>query len=177
METVIPDCRRLVDAVMAAATNADSFLHGPGHWRCVAWIGLRLLPAVPGADAAIVFLFGLLHDSMRLNDGHDPDHGRRAGLLARRLNGSAFQLDDDRLDRLQFACDHHTGGGRSADPTIAVCWDADRLNLWRVGTAPDPRFLSTEPAREKEMIRDAARLEAQHFEWEDIYRAYAESKR
>ena len=36
--------------------------------------------------------------------------------------------------------------------TIAVCWDADRLNLWRVYITPDPRLLSTKAARDPELI-------------------------
>ena len=30
-----------------------------------------------------------------------------------------------------------------ADPTIGTCWDADRLDLWRVGITPHARFLRT----------------------------------
>ncbi|MCA9790206.1 MAG: hypothetical protein KC910_00365 [Candidatus Eremiobacteraeota bacterium] len=33
------------------------------------------------------------------------------------------------------------------DPTIATCWDSDRLDLDRVGVDPDPAFLSTAAAR------------------------------
>jgi uncharacterized protein len=37
------------------------------------------------------------------------------------------------------------------DPTIAACWDADPLELPRVGTPPHPDHLGTEAA--KEMLR------------------------
>jgi hypothetical protein len=33
-----------------------------------------------------------------------------------------------------------------SDPTLAVCLDADRLNLGRVGITPDPLRLSTSTA-------------------------------
>ena len=39
----------------------------------------------------------------------------------------------------------------SADPTIGACWDADRLNLWRVGVAPARGMLSTAAARSAEV--------------------------
>jgi hypothetical protein len=48
---------------------------------------------------------------------------------------------------LGFACEEHTNGGVSSDPTVGVCWDSDCLNLWRVGIRADPYGLSTEAAR------------------------------
>jgi uncharacterized protein len=172
MHTEIPDCPALVRAVMDAASNRDSLVHGPAHWRCVAWTGWELIEHQPNVDRATAFLFGLLHDAMRLSDGTDPQHGPRAAVLARRLNGTAFFLDDARLEVLCYACDHHTHGKLSADPTIGVCWDADRLNLWRIGVRPDVQFLSTERAKIPEVIRAASRLEGQQFDWETIYAAY-----
>lgn len=41
----------------------------------------------------------------------------------------------------------HSGGDVSTDPTIQSCWDADRLDLGRVGIIPLPRFLSNEAAK------------------------------
>jgi len=35
---------------------------------------------------------------------------------------------------------------------VGICWDADRLNLWRVGIEPDPAYLTTETARTPEAI-------------------------
>ena len=89
---------------------------------------------------------------MRLNDGHDPLHGPRGAALARELRGGPFELEDAEMDLLAFACEEHTNGGVGPNPTGGVCWDADRLNLWRVGSKPDPRFLSTQPARSEERI-------------------------
>jgi uncharacterized protein len=31
---------------------------------------------------------------------------------------------------------------------IGACWDADRLDLTRVGIIPDPDMMSTEPGKE-----------------------------
>ena len=78
----VPDPGRLVAAVLERSAGKDSFLHGEGHWLRVAAAGLALLPNTPGADPTVVFLFALFHDSMRLNDGHDPLHGPRGAALA-----------------------------------------------------------------------------------------------
>jgi uncharacterized protein len=53
---------------------------------------------------------------------------------------------------LGFACEEHTNGGVAPDPTVGACWDADRLNLWRVGIRPDPRLLTTGAARSEGRI-------------------------
>lgn len=38
----------------------------------------------------------------------------------------------------------HTVEHRTGDPTIDACFDADRLDLWRVGIKPDPSLMATE---------------------------------
>lgn len=158
----------LLSAIRAADTNPDSELHGDHHWRCVAWAGLRLSESVTGADREVVFLFGLFHDSQRLDDGHDADHGRRAAKLVERLHGEHFRLEAKRLARLIDACAGHVDGRRSDDPTIGVCWDADRLNLWRIGVEPNAKYLSTPAAREPAMIEWASRFEGGGLSWREI---------
>jgi uncharacterized protein len=93
-----------------------------------------------------VGLFALFHDSMRVNDGHDLDHGRRGSALARDL-ADILPLTRSQLERLTTACDGHTDGFVSDDPTVGACWDADRLDLPRVGIQPEARLLSTATAR------------------------------
>jgi uncharacterized protein len=39
------------------------------------------------------------------------------------------------------------------DVTVRTCWDADRLDLGRVGVTPDPILLCTDVARRPETIR------------------------
>jgi hypothetical protein len=51
------------------------------------------------------------------------------------------------MDTLTEALTHHDKGLVSKDPTIGVCWDADRLTLWRLNRQPDPALLSTPAAR------------------------------
>jgi uncharacterized protein len=147
LQHVIPDPEALVRTVTASSPSGASSIHGPQHWQTVAAFGTILARETPGADPIIALLFGVLHDCQRLNDGHDPDHGRRAGTLAPTLNGSLFTLDEARLETLVTALSQHVDGLVSDDPTIGACWDADRLHLWRVGVTPDPARLSTAAGR------------------------------
>ena len=41
------------------------------------------------------------------------------------------------------------------DATVLTCWDADRLDLGRVGIRPDPKYLCTPAARDPEMLASA----------------------
>ena len=127
-------------------------IHGPRHWITVSRLGLKLAQATPGADPEVVHMFALFHDSRRENEGSDPDHGFRGAELARSMRGShLIHLNDSQFELLRFACTHHTDGGVSTDPTIGCCWDADRLDLGRVGIEPEVAYLSTTAGRE--MVR------------------------
>ena len=136
----------ILEAVLARSTSHSSSLHGVAHWERVRENGVALAGATDGADPEVVGLFALFHDSMRVNDGSDPDHGRRGSALARELAG-LLPLEQWQLDRLTAACDGHTDGFISDDPTVGACWDADRLDLPRVGIRPEARLLSTAAAR------------------------------
>ena len=59
-----------------------------------------------------------------------------------------LHLNDAQFELLRYACTHHTDGETTTDPTIACCWDADRLDLGRVGIEPEADYLSTAAARE-----------------------------
>ena len=139
----------------------------------VALAGHRLVDEVPDADRELVLLFALLHDTRRRNDGRDPEHGPRAARLAREINDATLGLSHARLDVLARAIHDHTHAARSDDPTIAVCFDADRLNLWRVGITPDPSLLSTAPARRAETIEWSSGLGAARLGWDDVVEAFA----
>ena len=123
-------------------------LHGPAHWRRVERNGL-LLAERTGANPTLVRLFALFHDSRREDDGSDHGHGARGAELAAvwRTEG-AFGLPDDEFALLRLACVWHTDGLHHDDPTVGTCWDADRLDLGRVGVIPNARFMSTAFGRE-----------------------------
>ena len=121
-------------------------IHGANHWARVLHHGQKIAKAREG-DLLVVELFAFLHDSCRLDDYRDPLHGERGAEFAYGVNGQFFHLDRKQLDSLCFAIRHHSGGDVSMDPTIQSCWDADRLDLGRVGIIPSPRFLSNEAAQ------------------------------
>lgn len=124
---------------------AASALHGETHWRRVATAGLELAPET-GADPLLVLLFALLHDAFRSSDGGDQEHGRLAADFVAD-NADTLKLDRARIGVLREALAAHSDGQTSRDPTIGTSWDADRLQLGRVGCDIDPAFLSTEAAR------------------------------
>lgn len=122
-------------------------VHGPDHWRRVERNGL-LLATRTGADIAVVRLFAIFHDSRRENDGWDDNHGARGAEYAATFRGTAYELPDERFELLRYACIWHTDARHHDNPTIATCWDADRLDLGRVGIIPHSAFMSTDFGRE-----------------------------
>ncbi len=131
-------------------------VHGYAHWLRVRQNGLRLAE-LTGANPRVVELFAFLHDICRQNDIVDPGHGQRAADFAAGLPDVRRLLTPAELDLLRQACAGHTRGETQADLTVQVCWDADRLDLGRIGIHPDPRFLCTEAARQPEIIAWAHR--------------------
>jgi uncharacterized protein len=129
-------------------------LHGPGHWLRVRENGLALASRTVDADAELVELFALLHDSKREDDGHDRYHGERAAEFVRALHADGrLPLSTERIEVLVEACAGHHHPQVSAHPTIGCCWDADRLELARLQYPPDSDLLSTAAARDAELQR------------------------
>lgn len=126
--------------------------HGVGHWARVLENGMRLADAT-GAKVEIVQLFALFHDSRRINEGEDDGHGERGADLADELRGDLFNLSDADFELLYEACAAHTDGLVEGDITVQVCWDADRLDLGRVGMIPAPKKLCSPAAKTWEIIK------------------------
>ena len=138
----------LLTEVRARSTGIGSHVHGDVHWRTVGANGLWLAEPLERADRHVIFLFALLHDSMRENDWIDPEHGPRAAALASELHAEGLLgATPAQLEVLRYTCYEHTNGLVSDDPTVGACWDADRLDLPRVGATIDPLLLSTAAAR------------------------------
>ncbi len=116
-------------------------IHGVPHWARVRYHGLKLAQET-GADPLVVELFALLHDSCRHNDFADKLHGERGAVFARVLQGQCFNLTDSQLALLETAISGHSLGLINDNTTIQTCWDADRLDLGRVGIYPDSKYLS-----------------------------------
>jgi uncharacterized protein len=147
----IAERRPLVQHACQGFALSLAGIHGEAHWLRVRENGLRLA-GLTGADPSLVELFALFHDSKRINDGFDPGHGRRAAEFLGTLRGLLGFLARADFERLLFACAHHTAGWTEADLTVQACWDADRLDLGRVGIRPVPDRLCTEAARDPDLL-------------------------
>jgi uncharacterized protein len=141
----------LLDSIRRTFALSLDSIHGEAHWARVCENGLRLAEQT-GADPGIVELFAFLHDSRRQDDGWDRDHGRRAAEFVRSLQGTLLPLSEDGLECLAYACTYHSDGLTEASVTVQTCWDADRLDLGRIGVRPDQVRLCTPAAQDPAMI-------------------------
>lgn len=129
-------------------------IHGARHWARVRHNGL-LLAAETGANARVIEYFAFIHDIGRHNDHHDPEHGHRAAAIAKKIAGDLIDVTEHELTLLVEACQLHSDGHQEADVTVMACWDADRLDLGRVGIRPHPSRLCTRVARRSDIIQAA----------------------
>ena len=150
------DLKPVVRAVLQQYELPLDGTHGVGHWARV-WENGRRISEQTGANLQVVGLFAVLHDSRRVNESTDPNHGQRAAEFAVELRGRAFDTTDAEFELLYMACAGHTDERTHPDITIQTCWDADRLDLGRVGMAPHPTYLCTEVAKRKKIIQWADR--------------------
>jgi uncharacterized protein len=126
-------------------------LHGGAHMARVLENGQRIAD-LAGANKEVVSLFAYFHDAKRLNNAVDPGHGKRGAEFAKTHRGSLVSLKDSDFELLVDACERHTDGLTDADVTVQACWDADRLDLGRIGVRPNPEFLCTDAAKRQEII-------------------------
>ena len=121
----------------------DSEYHGLEHWRQVEFNGLLLAPRT-GADITVVRLFALFHDCKREDDGYDGGHGERGAEFAKKcFEEKLLDITQEQFDKLYYACKMHTHERSNDDPTINTCYDADRLDLGRVGFPLNPDKMAT----------------------------------
>lgn len=127
--------------------------HGIYHWKRVEKIGLYLSKATK-ANVDIVRLFAVLHDSKRVNEFIDPEHGLQAAEFVKKLyKEGRLNISSIQLQQLEFACKYHSDTSKKIDDiTILTCWDSDRLDIWRVGKAPSPLYMKTNFAKKQEAI-------------------------
>lgn len=125
----------------------QSRMHGLDHWWRVWKNSLLISSNDRSVDMEVVAMFALFHDSMRFNDNEDPAHGMRGFRLwerCKQVSPGIERIFHHGQEELFFeAIVEHNSGQCATNPTIAVCWDADRLDLPRVGIWPDTRFMST----------------------------------
>jgi uncharacterized protein len=141
------DTAAIVREIVAHYTLPVKGVHGVVHWARVLENGRRLVAAT-GVKIEIITLFSLFHDSRRENEHDDPGHGLRGANYARSMRGRLIDLSDPDFELLFQACRLHTDGLTDGDLILQACWDADRLDLGRVGISPDPEQLCTNAARD-----------------------------
>ena len=143
--------RPLLEMVRDQSSLSIDGVHSLDHWVRVLNNGRRLAKQT-GANLKVVELFAVFHDSRRVNESIDLEHGLRGGQFASEMRGTWFEISDGEMELLFNACECHTNGLTEADITIQTCWDADRLDLGRVGITPNPKYLCTEAAKSDEML-------------------------
>lgn len=111
-------------------------------------------------NPSILAWFAFLHDSQRKNDLKDPLHGHRAADFALQLRQQSIltELDASEFEQLCEAMRLHSDGHTEGPAAIRACWDADRLDLARVGIQPSPNRLCTIYARSQAVIHEACRM-------------------
>ena len=128
-------------AIKHTKMSVDS-IHGVSHWDRVAKYAEDLSTA--DVDLLVVKAFAYLHDVERENENDDPQHGPRAAALVDEIRSTVLGfLNDKDILQLKEACRLHTTTLRTEDVTVNACFDADRLDLGRVGIAPDPDRMAT----------------------------------
>lgn len=125
-------------------------VHGLSHWARVYQNGI-FLASQEGVNRSVVELFSLFHDSQRISDGTDWDHGRRGAQLVMDLRRN-LPITELETEVLLKACRLHTEAATDSDITIQCCFDADRLDLWRVGIRPLSTRLCSPLAQEQATI-------------------------
>lgn len=142
----------------------ESLLYGPAHWARVYRFGLILAEhcALTAAERRCVEVFALTHDLGRVDDNGGNQHALDGAVYFREYAGTLFpDLDEPACNLVETAIRHHSDGltadvadrqgmlahlsgeRESVRLVIGCCWDADRLDLLRLGMYPRPEKMST----------------------------------
>lgn len=120
--------------------------HGVRHWARVRGNARIIAKHVDGVDTQVTDLFAVLHDAWRADEFEDPGHGGRAMAWVRRTHAQdRLGLTPEQFHTLLIAIERHSNQRPLAyNVTMAACWNADRLDLGRVGITPEKRLLYPE---------------------------------
>ena len=117
-------------------------LHGLKHWQNVHRNAILLMQ--PGVNPFVVNAFAYLHDCCRISNGNDILHGKRAIMVINNIRCTILKnFSDEEIELLNAACLLHTDVLRTGYLTIDTCFDADRLDLDRIGITPNPHKMAT----------------------------------
>lgn len=124
---------------------SEASYHGVWHWENVFNNAMALCDEEPKANRKICQLFAVYHDCCREDENEDPEHSHRAANFLKKIR-KKLPVNDYEFRTLLQAVLGHNDGQVHDNPTIGVCWDADRMDLPRVNIIPDPKFFSTKAA-------------------------------
>lgn len=120
--------------------------HGLSHWQRVERNGALL--ATPKVNMTVVRLFAYLHDKCRIDNDRDIQHGARVVQTLCEIKHTLLKdITEDEFYMLSKACELHATALKTGNLTIDTCFDADRLDLERVGIIPDPNRMATEKGK------------------------------
>lgn len=167
----VRDNSRQLQAIMEAVMqiydeDTLGMYHGPDHWRRVVANSIRASRSL-GIDPLPGVVFGWVHDSQRWDENSDPLHGPRAAQFVRDNAGPGELfgfLPEHTVQEIATACELHSDGMTEGSRILQACWDADRLDLWRVGVQPDPDCLCTDWAKQPHIIAAARHCAEASFE-------------
>jgi uncharacterized protein len=117
----------------------DSFIHGTPHWSRVFYYG-HLLSELNDYDKENIAFFSIFHDSKRLNDHEDPEHGLRGAEFFKTFD-KIIKIKPEQKEIIYEACKVHNYLKQSDSLEVGLCLDSDRLDLWRVGVNPHDDYL------------------------------------
>ena len=137
-------------------------VNGISHWFRVLING-RIMAKHLDVNLKVIELFALIHDIRRWNHLSDINHGLRAADFCNSLNGKWFEADETEMRLLRIACRYHSDGKLHPNLTVQTCWDADRLDLGRVGIDPNPTYLGAYIATESDLFLSAIERSKQTF--------------
>ena len=138
--------------------------HGRQHWAQVHKLVLALseqLQLKPWAQACVE-VFAWTHELARKNDATEEQHSLESSEYFLRISSRIFpELDTRQRKLIALAIAHHADGTTAwehildkgnpiADledsclaDILGCCWDADRLDLLRMGVIPESKIMST----------------------------------
>lgn len=119
-------------------------IHGISHLRRVAYLSGRYayILKINLNDAVIA---GYLHDCARENDSNGNSHAYESAYLAKGIIQGNLPVTN--INKIFYTIYHHADGITTKDPFMGCIWDADRLNLLRIGIIPNEKLLSTQLAK------------------------------
>jgi uncharacterized protein len=156
--------RRRLLPLVSPVRQFHSAIHGPRHSAHVSRFGHLLAEAMglPAQARVCVEVFAWTHDLARRDDGGGAEHAIDGAAYYTEYAPRLFPfLDAVQHEILRLAIAHHADGTVAGelvyagatdhidwDPelleqTIGCCWDADRLDLPRVGVVPRESRMST----------------------------------